>query len=227
MTVPATVSATPSDVAVVGQDMTLHCLKSGEVEVIASAGPASTRGSFRCRPVARIEAPSEVRLILPNGPTEPKIALLDAEGNEYSDVAPTLAVEDGRIATTSGGNLSPVHVGATNLVVTAGSVRETIPVTVVRKIDSKPLLLNDGARVAYTLQQGRYEIEVKGRASNGSKFGVTAKWVGGAGCDDVAETQELTSSCTIENTGSVIIENPTALGLGPAFDGFVNIYQVP
>ena len=98
--------------------------------------------------------------------------------------------------------------------------------TVVRRVESRPLVLSDGARQNFALNQGKYEVEVKVRSGN-TKYGVVAKWVGGKGCSDHAESQEVHSSCMIENTGAVIIENPTAFGLGPVAEGVVSIYVTP
>ena len=70
-------------------------------------------------------------------------------------------------------------------------------------------------------------MEVKGRPAKGGRDGGILKWVGGDGRRDESEAQEIVSSCAIANTGSVVIQNPTTFGLGPAFDGYVNIYQVP
>jgi hypothetical protein len=225
---PVSFVVEPSDVAVITQTKALRCTKAGDVTVTASSGLGTARATFHCRPVARLDTPSDLRLIIPNGPVRLAVAALDVSGNAYRDVTPTLSIEDPSVATASGGEVVPRKVGRTNLLASAGEARSSVAITVVRKLKSEPLLLNDGVRIASTLQQGRYEIEVKGQPTNGGRDGVTLKWIGGGSdCQDSAEAQEIVSSCSISNTGSVIVENPTTFGLGPAFDGFLNIYQVP
>lgn len=223
-----TFSSAPADVAVVTQQQGLRCTKSGDVTVTASATPATSNVVFRCRQVAKISAPKEIRLIMPNAAVEPKIVALDSTGKPFGDVAPVLSVQDAAIASVSSSGIEGLKVGRTVLVAKAGDAEASVPVTVVRKVQSQPLLLNDGNRQSHTLQQGKYQVEVKGKASDGSRYGVTLKWVGGqADCQDRSEAQDFTSTCTIENTGALTIENPTSFGMGPSFDGFLNVYEVP
>ncbi|TSC23139.1 hypothetical protein [Corallococcus sp. Z5C101001] len=217
----------PPDLAVVTASAGVRCLRSGDGTLSATAGPVRREEPLRCRLVETLRMPSASRLIIPNAPVAVAVSALDASGAVLHDVPVTLGSSNPSIFRVEAGALAPVSVGTANLVASAGERTASTPVTVVRKVRSEPLLLNDGRRVSWSLNQGHYEIEAQVRSTDGSRHGITLAWVGGTHCQDAAEAQLLRSECTIENTGSVIIENPTTFGLGPAADGVVAMYEVP
>ncbi|NOK12576.1 hypothetical protein [Corallococcus exercitus] len=222
-----TLSVAPADLAVVTAASGLRCLRSGDGTLSVTAGPVSRSEPLRCRLVETLRAPSALRLIIPNAPVVAEVSARDASGAVLHDVPVTLASSNPAIFRVEAGALAPVSVGTANLEVSAGDRTDTTPVTVVRKLKAEPLLLNDGARTSWSLPQGHYEIEAQVRSADGSTHGITLSWVGGSNCQDAGEAQKLRSQCTIDNTGSVILENPTTFGLGPAADGVVAMYEVP
>ncbi|WP_404367191.1 hypothetical protein ACIHQR_00735 [Corallococcus coralloides] len=221
------ISVAPADLAVVTAASGLRCLHSGDGTLSVTAGPVSRSEPLRCRLVETLRAPSALRLIIPNAPVVAEVSARDASGAVLHDVPVRLTSSNPGIFRVEAGALTPVSVGTANLVASAGDRTTTTPVTVVRKLKSQPLLLNDGNRMSFSLNQGHYEIEAQVRSSGGSRHGITLSWVGGVNCQDLGEAQQLRSQCTIENTGSVILENPTTFGLGPAADGVVAMYEVP
>lgn len=224
--IPVHFSAKPAEVAVITNKNGLRCIRSGDVLLTAEAGPASKRQTVRCRIVASIKMPPRFGLIIPNDPVASEATALDEGQRPLTDVTPKLSAVDPTIVVISQGKLVARRVGVTKLIATAGDQQAEAQVTVIRKIKSQPLLLNDGERYNLTLGQGHYAAEVKVE-SRGTTYGVTLQWIGGTGCEDRDEAQELTARCTITNTGSLVVENPTTLGLGPPADGFLNLYELP
>lgn len=223
---PVRFSVEPAEVGVVTQDQGFRCIHTGDATITASSGAATHAESVRCRLVEMVKVPAHVLLIIPNDPVEPKVTLLDEQGNPLKDVSPVLTSADPQVVAIERGRLRPLQVGVSRVTVTAGARRATLNATVYRKVKSEPLLLNDGTRYNLTLGQGSYEAEIRVQ-SGGTAHGVTLQWIGGEYCENKGEAQEITARCRINNTGSLIITNPSTFGLGPAADGFLNIYEVP
>ena len=220
-------AVSPPELAVVTASGGVQCLKSGDGTLTTTAGTATRGDTLRCRLVASLRLPKSIRLIIPNDPVALEASALDASGKSLDDVPFQVSASNPNVFGVQDGLLAPLAVGTAELSVTVGEKSATVPVTVVRKLKAEPLLLNDGNRVSWSLNQGNYEIEAQVRAADGSRHGVTLSWVGGADCKDQGEAQKLSGHCTIENAGSVIIENPTTFGMGPAADGVVAMYEVP
>jgi hypothetical protein len=106
----------------------------------------------------------------------------------------------------------------------AGKATATVAVDVVQLVESKALALRDGAAEVITLQQGTYDVDIQVQTTNGSKYGVTVSWVG-ADCPATKESQEHHIRCTVKETASMTVVNPTAFGLGPGATGFLSIYR--
>jgi hypothetical protein len=223
-----TFTVTPSELAVITASGTMRCLKSGDGTLTAMAGAATITESIRCRLVESLKVPKALKVILGNEPVQITGSALDGSGAVLQDVPFEFESSNPSVFTLQGMRIDPVAVGTASLKYIVGEKTASVPVTVVRKLKAEPLLLNDGNRVSWSLNQGTYEIETKVRASNGSGHGVTVVWVGGSSdCKNEPESQQILSKCSIENTGSVVIENPTTFGMGPAADGVVAIYEVP
>ncbi|MCY1041061.1 hypothetical protein OV208_07000 [Corallococcus sp. bb12-1] len=222
-----TFAVTPPGLAVVTSSAGLRCLNSGDGVLSVSVGTVTRAEPLRCRLVETLRVPRALRLIIPNAPVVAEVSARDVRGDVLQDVPLTLTSSNPSIFRVDAGTLTPVSVGTANLLVSAGDRTSTTPVTVVRKLQSHPLLLDDGSRVSWSLNQGHYEIEAQVRSSNGNMNGITLEWVGGSGCQDAGEAQTLRSQCTIENMGSVILKNPTTFGLGPSLNGVVALYETP
>ncbi len=222
----AAFAVNPSNVATITASGALRCLDDGDATLTATAGPATRSEPFKCRLVERLLVPKEARLILQNDPEPVAVSVIGKSGRPLSDVPLKIESSDPSTLAINGDNLRPMSVGTAKVMLTAGDAVASYTVRVVRKIKADPVLLNDGARIAYSLDQGKYEAEVKVASSGG--HGVTLQWVGGKeDCKPHFEAQEIRSICTIDNAGSMVIENPTTFGMGPAADGVLAIYQVP
>jgi hypothetical protein len=68
--------------------------------------------------------------------------------------------------------------------------------------------LEEGKRVSYRLEPGRYRIEM-----TADKDGASITWVG-TDCATTGERTSYSGLCEFPVIGQVVIENPTFLGLG-------------
>jgi len=225
--VPLSLSVAPDSVAVITQSHGLRCLTSGPAKVTAQSGSVTRSAPFRCELVERISVPDKIELVIPNAPLVPKVVPYDEHGKPLYDLPLRFTIDQPSIVAVKGHSLEPLQVGRATLRVAIGDVQASAPVIVSRKVRTEPLELRDGARFNLTLGQGKYEVQIRVRA--GSKpDGVTAQWIGGgADCEDHAEAQEFETRCTIADTGSLVIVNPTTFGLGATVEGFAVVYQVP
>lgn len=223
---PVQFEVDPSSVAVITQTKGLRCTKTGNAVIKAHAGPATNSASISCRLVGRVVVEDKLRLMMPIDPVTPGIRVLDTEGQPILTLRPELTVADEKVLKVEDGKFVPRRVGVTRVTASAGDKHADTLVTVVRKLKSEPLLLNDGARINQPLGQGSYEAEVKVRSGN-TNYGVTLTWVGGRHCENSGESQDIIARCTIDTAGALIIENPTAFGLGPSADGYLALYEIP
>jgi hypothetical protein len=227
LTAPAlTFSSTPADIVVISTTGEVACLKSGDASVLIAGGGQSATVTVACRIVATIDAPKSLRLVLGREPEELAVTPRDAAGSPMPGVPVTFLSSSPPVVRVVGTKLEPVAVGRAGVQVQSGSASISVPVTVVRVMESKPLILKDGEQVTYTLQQGTYELDLEVKPSDGGKTGVTVSWIG-AKCQDSAEAQSHNVSCRVDATASLTVKNPSVLGLGPSMTGFLNLYEAP
>jgi len=67
--------------------------------------------------------------------------------------------------------------------------------------------LAEGAQASYPLAMGTYRAEI-----TSSRNGVAVVWVGGTGCQSVAETKSYNATCAVDAVGALALANPTLLG---------------
>ena len=219
-------SATPVSRLAVGADGSVSCRESGDGTIVVAGGGQSSSITVSCRIVATIRAPVSTRLILGRAPEPASFEALDDQGRRIDSARITYASSAPLIAKYANGALVPVGLGHASVTATAGGVNATVEVSVVEMIKSQPLAIADGASITWTLQQGSYELDLQVKATGSMRIqdGVTVSWVG-AECPDAAEKTEHHIKCTVAQTASLTIRNPTALGLGPTLNGFINLYR--
>lgn len=223
---PLSFNVVPADIATVSAG-TLTCAKTGDATVVIAGGGLSVSKPLKCRVVHELELPSEMELILGNAPSPLPLKVLDEAGRPLSEASGvTIAAANPSVVRTSGFRLEPLMVGATKITATAGAVSTSTEIRVIKKAKVDSLNLGDGASVTYTLNQGKYVVEVTVRASDGSGYGVVVRWVG-ANCAASAEAQKHRVTCEVENTASLVVENPTTFGMGPSEQGNLVVYQTP
>jgi hypothetical protein len=222
---PLAWAVTPPEVAELS-DEGVRCLKSGDVTVAALAGEVRAKGTLRCRMVAEISGPNELKLFLGEAAQPVPTAPLDAEGIPVPDVEVQLRSEDPQVAVVEAGKVVPLAVGATTLVARAGRARVDIPVKVWQRVRGETLTVQDGETYGFTLEKGRYRIEVFVRAEDGSGYGVSVS-DGGGWCSSSSENTRHVVDCDIPTTTSIAITNPQNARRGPAEVGNMTIYRIP
>lgn len=110
---------------------------------------------------------------------------------------------------------------------TSGSSQPAVPPPPPQPITvtDEPLSLKDGESVSYTVKPGHYRVKIAVRDTDGGQYGVTVSTTGD--CQDQRESQKQSFDCTFDNSGTIIITNPTGFGFGPAEMGNVNIVKMP
>ena len=224
--VPVQFQVEPASVAVVTQKQGIRCVNTGTAVLSGTAESARHAVPFSCRLVDRISVTDHFRLLLGDGPVSPVVEVYDTAGQLIAGGPTSITIADRQVLRESEGKLIPEQIGISRVTFRAGDKRAHSLVTVVQRIKHEPLLLNDGARVSYALTKGNYEVAISVK-SGASTYGVTLDWIGGDGCEDHSESQEFTSRCRITSAGSLVIENPTTFGLGPAANGYITISEVP
>ena len=69
--------------------------------------------------------------------------------------------------------------------------------------------VGEGKFVAYKMEPGVYKVEV-----TASQDGVVVRWEGCSCPGSGKETKSFATICELKQTGQLVIENPTAFGLG-------------
>lgn len=77
-----------------------------------------------------------------------------------------------------------------------------------RVVVDKAMWLNDGQAIFWSMEPGRYKLEMTASAD-----GASVEWIG-ASCPGTGEVKQFSTICDMQQTGQVIIKNPTVLGLG-------------
>ena len=219
-----TYSSSPAEVARVGDDGTITCLTSGSASVVIAGGGQSATMSVTCNIVEKLNAPSSVRLILGRAPEGIAIEAMDAAGRSVPGAPINATISNPGLVNYASRKLTPKAVGNTTVLLSSGKGVAQVSVSVVELIKSEPVAIADGASVTWTLQQGHYELDLKVEASNRSRNGLVVSWVG-VDCPLSSEAQQHNLKCSVPETASITLRNPTAFGLGASVTGFINLYR--
>jgi hypothetical protein len=172
-----------------------------------------------------ILAEAEVVVIVGGDRVSVSASALGPLGKSIEGV-PRHEIGDSSIAEVAGGRVQGLALGTTAVRWSLGnSVAET-NVTVMDRVIADTVSLGDGNASTMTLGRGKYSAVVAVRSGN-SSYGVTLDWVGGSGCSSHQEAQRIESQCTISETGSIVLTNPTTFGFGPAATGNITVYRLP
>lgn len=222
---PVAVSAIPSDV-VEASGGRVRCVGSGDSTISLTGGGVSTNTTIKCLLVAELKSSKKsLSLIVGTDGVAVGVTALDGDGATMEGVVVDSRVKDKSVASVRKGVVEGKKVGRTVLVLTAGDVSTEVPVEVIRKVKSDNIALSDGQSSTQVLDRGFYQVEVNVK-SGSSKYGVTASWVG-EDCKGHSESQQFTTRCNVSDTVSLVLENPSTFGMGPAAMGNISIYEVP
>jgi len=216
----------PADLGSVSKAGMLKCGRSGDGKVTVSIASVSRSLPVRCRIVDRIEAANVGRVELSAGPFQPKVRVLDKTGTALSDVDVTFFSKNSGVAYPKDGQLVPKSVGTANLVARAGEASAEFKVDVVRKVVVEALPIEQGKKLYFSLEPGKYELKIK----LPSPHRVSMEWRGAPFCNATTEGEEHISVCGLRaKAGGVAFDNPAYLKDGsktPSVDG-VELYEVP
>lgn len=218
------ISVVPTEVAI-ADGTGVRCQQTGDATISLAGGGLSTNATLRCRIVSEISAPSSLRLVLGTDPERLRAVALDDRGRKVEDVTITVKVVDEGVARFERSTVVAHAVGRTVVNLTAGDASSEVPVEVVEKVLSDSLVVSDGSSQTRTFDRGNYLVEIN-VSSEGSGYGVSAKWVG-EHCAGHSEAQHLEMECRVNNTESLVVDNPSSFGMGPAASGNITIYRVP
>lgn len=203
-------SVVPGEVARVGADANLTCLKSGDAKVTASIQGVSGSTSVKCRLVDRIETGTLPLFDLSKGPVTVQASALAKSGAPLDDVPVTLSTESPHVASASGNVLTPLAVGETKLTLKAGSQTKTVPVRVVRSVTPEALPLEGGHRIYFGLPEGKYEVKVELPAEHAFSI----EWRGAPYCAYKGSGKSHVSTCVLQAKGGAVVDNPAFLLTG-------------
>jgi hypothetical protein len=217
-------SLAPPDVAVVTQDGTLRCLKSGRVTVQAAAGQAVARSTFECNLVDRVLAPAQLRIEVGQREPNPGSAV-NAEGQLTIGVSVQMASSDTKVVRPQDNQLVGVDVGSAVVTFTAEDKSATTELSVTQRLENVPLQIRDGEIKNHLLGAGNYEVEVEVTGDE-----LDLKWVGGepeSGCYPSEQGLVHRLSCRLPQGGTLILNNDSELFGGDVAVGVLRAIRVP
>ena len=218
-----TYAAIPTDVLRVSTTGEMTCEKTGDATVTVAGGGLNAVTTINCRLVAVVQAKKEIRAIIGAEPGDLALVILGADGARMNDVPVVFEGLGDYAQATQSGKISGKSVGRFTLTSKVGDASAKTDVLVVEKIESQPIVIADGSSVTYTLQSGKYQIEIQAEAGTN---GVSVSWVG-VPCENQPERQEHRFDCVVDNTATLTIHNPALFGFGSSATGFLNIYRIP
>jgi len=202
--------------------LTVHCAdRAAEVPLrvlaVASIGtPPDLSVELGDALVVAIEPAAADGTPLPDAPLQAKVGEglsgLGADWSELRDNPLTLQAE---------------AFGRPALSLRSGDVEAEVPVEVYERRDAEAVDIEDKQTRSFTFNEpGIYEVEVAVTSSDGSSWGVEARWAG-ANCGGHGEAQAFTTSCTVTESATLVLTNPALLGVGPSANGQITVVRRP
>ncbi|MCK6531254.1 hypothetical protein L6R50_28055 [Myxococcota bacterium] len=223
---PTSLAFSPPSVGAITSTGHFRCLATGDGVITATSGVIVGSQDVKCRLVSRLKVPESLRVVLRDGRVPLAAEVHDEHGAVIEDVPVEFHPEDPGIAGVEEGKVVPVRIGRTKVESRAGKQSAATVVEVIDRIETGPLSVSDGGSVTYALDPGSYLVDVKAEPAGGGGYGVELGWVG-AGCEPQPERQHHEVACRLGQPASLVVHNPSMLGMGPAQVGVISIYQVP
>lgn len=216
----------PSDLAQVSKKGFVTCQKSGDGKVSLTLQGVTGSAPLSCRMVSKLEAPDVGRVDIADGPFAPKVRVLDKSGKELHDVKLTYSPKITSAVKAKGLELIPVGVGQSEVVASAGPVNTTFKVEVVRRLQPEALPMNNNKRIDFSLPPGNYELVVK--LNQPKPIRVTWRTAPYCHYDNKPKTEHV-ATCTLQEKGGVVFDNPVFLNEGSLEVGhkYLEIRQIP
>ena len=200
-------------------------LRAGHTSVRMSAGTVSLDVPVDVVEIGSIEIEESLLLTLGENGRRVTATIRTLDGKILEDFELRGDIADPNVASFEDGLLTPRHFGATTLNLAAGKASRTVQVGVAEKLAPVPVILADGKSQAVPFSPGIYLV-VGEFAADGSGYGVEAPWIG-ANCAGSKETQKLLLMCETATPATLVLQNPTSWGMGPAATGSIVVVRSP
>lgn len=219
-----TYSVVPTDVMRVSAAGEASCEKSGDATVTMAASGLTAVATVKCRLVSSVKSKKELRVIIGADLGDMAVLVSGADGKTMADVPLTFEGGSPMASIDQSGRVKGIEIGKGTVTISAGGASSQTELEVVEKVKSEPLAISDGSSTTYTLQTGKYLLEVQAKAGSN---GVDIVWVGAPACPNQPERQEHKVYCDVANTATFTISNPSLFGMGTNAVGFMNLYKTP
>jgi hypothetical protein len=218
-------SAKPAGIVEVAPGGSVRCLRSGDATLVVSGAGVTGEAPLRCRLPTEIAMPASVWLVIGDKPTVLKPQASDA-GHPLPDAPVTLTSSDPSVAAIEGSAAKGVSVGKTAIRAAVGDIFAVTFAEAVQRVASGPVTLADGAKRSWTLEPGRYLVEIEFRPPPRVTQGVTVRW-DGVSCEPQLEKPSHRIVCEVLESATLTVANPVLFGVGVSLTGSVAIYRIP
>ena len=217
----------PADLASVTKKGFVTCEKSGDGKISVNLRGVTGATALACRLVAKIDIPDVGRVDVGDGPFQPKATIVDKAGKELPDVKLSYSPQIASALKAKGLELVPVGVGQTDVVANAGPVNTTFKVEVVKRLQPEALPMDNSKRIDFSLPPGNYELVVN--LDSPKPMRVTWRTAPYCHYDDRQPKKQHVATCTLQEKGGVVFDNPVFLNTGELEIGhkYVEIREIP
>jgi len=216
----------PEGILEVSASGEMRCMKAGDTTLVLTGAGLTVDVPLKCRIPTEIQVPESLSLVLRSKPAPLQPKVLGEGGRLMKDVPVEITSSDPAVVAVEGGKLKPVAVGRARVKAAVGTIASVVPVEVVDRVVSEPLLLRDGAQRSWPLTDGDYRVEIDVRPDVRVNQGVVAMW-DRAACPNQPEQQSHRFHCMVNDKATLTVLNPKVLGLAATMSGSINIYRVP
>jgi len=172
--------------------------------------------------IKRLDVPSMLFAAVGDKASPVPLTAYGIDGNPIKGVVARIESADPSIIAVEESKLRALKTGSTSLTINAGSISQVVTAASLETIAPRPVRLADGAQQVETFAAGHYIVSIKTRATDGSRYGVTAQW-SGVPCKGSNESQTISLLCDVPSAATLIIANPTGFGMGPGAVGQIEI----
>ena len=114
----------------------VQCDKQRDAVMGAAFGPMFHKFVLRCRPVASIEAPTWLDLVVGDSARDLSFVARGPDGRAVTELRGAITVPDGAIVTAEGASIRPKRSGQTVAIVEVGDAKAHIPIMVYQSVKS-------------------------------------------------------------------------------------------
>lgn len=224
--VTVTYAAVPEGILEVSPKGELRCMKAGDAILVMTGGGLTADVPLKCRIPTEIQMPAEMELLLGSKPALLKPVVLGEGGKVLKDVPVEIASSNPEVVAVEGRKVKPLMVGRARLKATVEAIAAVTPVQVVEKLVSETLAMPGGSQRSWPLKDGTYRVKIDVKPDVRVNQGVMVAW-DRAACPNQPERQSHDFRCRVDDTGTITVMSPKALGLAANMRGSIAIYRVP